>query len=183
MDNEIQKAENRTPLYEVLWAARADMAKRWCDIVYGTYPFDTIGFLRTKTDRFANPVGYRTEAAARAILDMLFLQQPDEEKLRHEIDEIMRVRSIQQFSPEISVGIFFALKDILRQTVKDSDRAAECYVDLLDMESRVDAVALMAFGAYARCRETLHQLRVDEIKRGASQINRLLARRFDEENE
>lgn len=162
-----------TALYSLLLPKRESMAARWVEIVHGTYPFDTIGFLRTRKDRFANPVGYRTEEAAKALMDVLFADQPDEDALRRAVDEIIRVRAVQDFAPETAVGVFFALKDIVRQVVEESNQLAEVMPALLKLESRIDAVVLMAFGAYARFRETLHLMKVDEFKRLNSQILRL----------
>ena len=162
-----------TALYSLLLPKRESMAARWVEIVHGTYPFDTIGFLRTRKDRFANPVGYRTEEAAKALMDVLFADQPDEDSLRKAVDEIIRVRAVQDFAPETAVGVFFALKDIVRQVVEESNQLAEVMPALLKLESRIDAVVLMAFGAYARFRETLHLMKVDEFKRLNSQILRL----------
>lgn len=162
-----------TALYSLLLPKKDAMAARWIDVVHGTYPFDTIGFLRTRKDRFANPVGFRTEEAARALMDVLFSDQPNEDSLRSAVDEIIRVRAVQDFSPETAVGVVFALKDIVRQVVDESGQMAEVMPALLRLESRIDAVALMAFGAYARFRETLHMMKVDEFKRLNSQILRL----------
>ena len=162
-----------TALYSLLLPKREAMAARWIEIVHGTYPFDTIGFLRTRKDRFANPVGYRTEEAANALMDVLFADQPDEDSLRKAVDEIIRVRAVQDFAPETAVGVFFALKDIVRQVVEEANQLAEVMPALLKLESRIDAVVLMAFGAYARFRETLHLMKVDEFKRLNSQILRL----------
>ena len=166
-----------TALYAVLWPHKEAMTNRWVETVHGTYPFDTVGFLRTRKDRFANPVGFRTDQAAKALLEVVFSESPDEEALRAAVDEIIRVRSIQSFPPETAVGVFFALKDIVRDVVNASGQQAEVMPALLALESRIDAVALLAFGSYARCRETLHQLKVDEFKRQYSQILRLSERR------
>jgi hypothetical protein len=53
------------------------------------------------------------------------------------------------------------------------DASAELMPALWALESRIDAVALLAFGAYARSREALHRLRVEETKRQYSQLLRL----------
>ena len=172
-----------TALYAQLWPQRETITARWIDVVHGTYPFDTIGFLRTRKDRFANPVGYRTEEAAAALVNVLFSENPDEAPLLAAVDEIMRVRAVQDFSPETAVGVIFALKDIVRRVVNDAGCMAEVMPALLMLESRVDAVALMAFGAYARFRETLHIMKVDEFKRLNSQILRLAEKKAEKMDE
>ncbi len=172
-DNITKSVRSETALYAVLWPHKDAMTKRWIDTVHGSYPFETIGFLRTRKDQFANPVGYRTESAATAVIELLFTDTPDQQALSAALEEIMRVRAIQEFPPETAAGIFFALKDIVRSVVEASGQAEQCYHALQSLESRIDAVVLMAFGAYARCREKMHLLKVDEFKRRHSQVLRL----------
>jgi hypothetical protein len=75
------------------------------------------------------------------------------------------------------VGVFYAIKEIVRDTIREHGRMEDVIPALLVLESRIDAVALLAFGAYARCRETLHGLKVEEFKRQYSQILRLAERK------
>lgn len=170
----MDEARAATALYVLLWPHKKALAERWAAIVHGTYPFETVGFLRTNTDRFANPVGFRTGEAARALMEAIFLERPDEEAIKKAVEEIIRVRAIQDFPPETAVGVFFAMKDVIREVVRSSeDASGEIMPALWELESRIDAVALLAFGAYARNRETLHRLRVEESKRQYSQLLRL----------
>jgi len=165
-------AENA--LQALLQPHREVMAKRWADVVHGTYPFKTVGFLRTAGDRFTNPVGFCTIDTSKALMEAIFAQVPDEETIKKAVGEIIRVRAIQDFSPETAVGIFFAMKDIVRDVVMSAkDKPADCMTALWALESRIDAVALLAFGAYARSREALHRLRVEESQRKQAQLLRL----------
>jgi hypothetical protein len=172
-----QEVRAGTVFREVMTPHLEAVCERWKGMVHGTYPFDTIGFLRTKSDPFANPVGQRTNLAADALLDLLFNERPKEEGIRKAIEEIMQVRSIQAFAPEEATAIFFAMKDVVRGVVKASGRLGDCAPALLAFESRIDAVALIAFGNYARNREKLHLIRVEEVKRGVSQLRRLAERK------
>ena len=172
--NAADAARAATTLYMLLWPHREAMAQRWADVVHGTYPFETVGFLRTASDRFTNPVGFCTSEAAKALMEAIFAEAPGEAAISKAVDEIMRVRAIQDFSPETAVGIFFAMKDIIRDVVMQaSDKPADCMPALWALESRIDAVALLAFGAYARSREALHRLKVEESQRKHAQLLRL----------
>lgn len=171
------ESKAKSALNAALEANKDHIISRWVEIVHGTYPFDTVGFLRTIKDRFANPVAYRTEEAARALMDAVFNEEPDQEKLTIAVEEIIKVRAIQDFPPETAVGVVFAMKDIVRDVLRRSAGLSECAPALLALESRIDAVALLAFGAYARSRETLHRLKVDEFKRQHSQLLRLAERK------
>lgn len=172
-----------TALYAVLWPHKEAMTKRWVDTVHGTYPFGTVGFLRTRKDRFANPVGYRTEEAAKSLMQVIFSSTPDEDAISQAVEEIVRVRAIQDFPPEAAVGIFFAMKEVMRDTLRETGQMEEVLPALLAAESRIDAVGLMAFGAYARARETLHRLKVEEFKRQYSQILRLAEKKAGKTDE
>jgi len=168
----------KNSLHALLWPHREAMAQRWADVVHGTYPFETVGFLRTATDRFTNPVGFCTGEAAKALMEAIFAEAPGEAAIRKAVDEIMRVRAIQDFSPETAVGIFFAMKDIVRDVVMSAqDKPVDCMPALWALESRIDAVALLAFGAYARSRETLHRLKVEETQRKQAQLLRLAGKK------
>ena len=170
----LDAARAESALHVLLWSHREAMARRWAGMVHGTYPFETVGFLRTVKDRFTNPVGFCTEEAAKALMEAIFAEAPDEEAIRKAVDEIIRVRAIKNFSPETAVGIFFAMKDIIRDVVVSAeDKSADCMSALWALESRIDAVALLAFGAYARNREALHRLRVEESQRKQAQLLRL----------
>ena len=156
---------------------REELTRRWIDVVHGTYPFETIGFLRTRKDRFMNPVGHRTDEAAQAVIDAVLVPEVDENALGKALEEIVRVRAVQDFPPETAIGIFFALKDILRAHLA-ADTGSEAYAPALrGLETRIDAIVLMAFGAYARCREQLFRMKVEETQRRYSQIVRL-ARKY-----
>ena len=156
---------------------RLEVQEKWKSMVHGTYPFDTVGFLHTNTNQFSNPVGHRTNEAAEALVAMLLVDSPDVDALGKAVEEIVQVRAVQVFSPEAAVGIFFGMKDLLREMVENSEQPDEYRLGLQELESRLDAVSLMAFGVYARCREKLHVLRVDEVKRSMSQLQRLMNRR------
>ncbi len=167
----------QTALQARLLQHREELTRRWIDVVHGTYPFETIGFLRTRKDRFMNPVGHRTDEAAQAVIDAVLTPEVDESALGKALEEIVRVRAVQDFPPETAIGMFFALKDILR-THLAADTGSEAYAPALrGLETRIDAIVLMAFGAYARCREKLFRMKVEETQRRYSQIVRL-ARKY-----
>ena len=49
-------------------------------------------------------------------------------------------------------------------------RGREKWDDLVDLESRIDRVALLAFEKYTECREKLHEIRNNEIKSRALKL-------------
>lgn len=175
-------------LIDLLAEKQKDIAVKWVDAVSGTYPFGTVGFLRTKNDPFINPVGKRNRVAAEAFVACLCADaaalEADETGLAAIIDEFVKVRAVQDFSPEDAIGIIFALKPIITEVLGESlityikEHGLDEYRLL---EGRIDAIALMAFGAYARSRDKMADMRIDEFKRAHSQIIRQAERLMNRE--
>ena len=56
------------------------------------------------------------------------------------------------------------LKRAVRDTLAGDVEANGAYTELLEFESRVDDLALLALDIYMRCRDKLYELRVGEVK-------------------
>lgn len=174
-------------LKDIVAKNQKEITAKWIEAVNGSYPFGTVGFLRTKTNQFINPVGYRNNVAAEAFVACLFEDEPEEEAISGIIDEFIKVRAVQDFSVEDAVGIILALKPVISDVLGES---LEAYIkenglkEYRILEGHIDALTLLAFGAYTRCREKMADLRVDEFKRKHSQIirqaERVLNQKFPE---
>lgn len=170
-------------LKDLVAEKQKEIAAKWVEAVNGTYPFGTIGFLRTKKDPFVNPVGQRNSAAAETFVSSLLDDEPDAEALGAVIDEFIKVRAVQNFSPEDAVGIILALKPIISEILGDN---LTTYIkehglgEYQLLEGHIDALTLLAFGSYTRSREKLADLRIDEFKRRHSQIIRQAERLMNE---
>lgn len=171
-------------LKNLLAEKQKEIAEKWVQAVSGTYPFGTVGFLRTKTNPFINPVGQRNKVAAEAFVSALLVDEPNQAELSEVIDEFIKVRAIQNFCPEDAVGIILALKPIINEILGDKIFSYAKEHGLKEyqlLEGRIDALALLAFGSYARCREKLADMRIDEFKRRHSQIIRQAERILNRE--
>lgn len=151
---------------------REAITKEWVEVIYGTYPFDTVGFLRSQTNAFSNPVGAKTKKAAEILVTALLSPELESETVSPAIDEIIRIRAVQKFSPEQAMAIIFFLKTILRKHLKPVLTSVGAYQELLVIESKIDSIALLGFRVYSDCRDQIQQLRVDEFKRKHSQLLR-----------
>jgi hypothetical protein len=134
----------------------------WFQDVAKTYPEETTRFLQNRADRFANPVGHAVRRGLEGVLDSLVAGAEREEIASH-LDEIVRIRAVQQFSPSGALSFIFSLKDIVRR-VCAAERSAEAEAELKEFDSRIDRLALLAFDNYMECRETLFEIKVKELK-------------------
>jgi hypothetical protein len=58
----------------------------------------------------------------------------------------------------------FELKKSIRRELADELRAGTIERDLLELESRIDKVGLLAFDIYMSCREKMYEIKANEAK-------------------
>jgi len=137
---------------------RDEILERWIERVIEGYPEETAKFLRSKSDRFANPVGAGLHEGLAELLDgVLRGDEPDE--LASALDLVIRVRAVQEFSPSDAVGFVLDLKDLVREVA-----GVEAADSLDTFDHRIDRLELCAFDVYMRCREQMWMIRAKEIR-------------------
>lgn len=147
--------------------------KRWVDLIVESYPADTAGFLRREKDPFLNPVGHTISQEAALILGEV-LGGKNADRLATSLDSIIRIRAVQDFAPSQAVDFVFLLKKAVRDGLKADSGDGRGHRELLEFESAVDSMALLAFDIYMRRREKIHEIRANEIrKRSAWLLDRL----------
>jgi hypothetical protein len=140
---------------------------KWCDLIVRSYPKLTSGFLARQRDPFRNPVGHAITSSVGPIYDQVVSGMDTDELLRA-LDWIVRIRSVQDFTPSEAIAFVFELKTAIRATLEGQIFGPEGWQRLAVLESRIDRVALLAFEKYTQCREQLHQLTRSDLKRRAN---------------
>jgi len=151
-------------LLEILEEKKTTITKRWLDSIIASYPNDNSGFLMNQKDRFANPVGYTFSKGIDGILEVLVKGEDFAESLTF-INDIIKVRAIQDFTPAKAMAFIFQLKTIVREELGKEIRQNQINAELFEFESKIDDLALTAFNIYVKCREQIYELRTDELKR------------------
>ena len=148
---------------------RETILGRWFDLVAGSYPRATSEFLAKQADRFRNPVGHAITQGIGSIYDQV-ASAMNRDELLDALDGIIRIRSVQDFSPSEAVAFVFQLKAVMRDVLDGQLQGSEKWDDLADLESRIDRVALLAFEKYTECREKLHEIRNKQIESGTTKL-------------
>jgi hypothetical protein len=163
-------------LRDVLQPHRSEVLDRWRGLVLDSYPEEAARFFRKERDRFKNPVGQSIQRATETIVDGVLLERGTE-GVADALESLVRIRAVQDFSPSEAVAFVFLLKRVVREVLEETSGEATPRVLLSELESRVDALALAAFEAYARCREELHEIRLRSSQRRVA----VLLERYDRE--
>lgn len=140
-----------------------------------TYPAGTSRFLKQKKDRFTNPVGYTISQEIEALYDGL-LQEMNSDKLAVCLDNIIRIRAVQDFPPSQTIAFIFLLKKAIREELASEIAENRVLEELLKFESRIDKLVLLAFDIYMKCREKVFEIRVNEVKAERERVLKLLER-------
>ena len=154
---EAWERENSMDCFTALGKKKEVLLEKWFQAVADTYPEETSRFLRDRADRFANPVGHALRSGLAGLLAGL-LEGAGEKDLAPHLDEIVRIRAVQEFSPSQAVDFVFAFRRIARETI-----GAEVD-DLGELDGRIDGLALLAFDNYMACRERLFEIKVKELR-------------------
>jgi hypothetical protein len=142
---------------------RAVIVKRWIDHILDTYPAETANFLRQKDGRFANPVGHSVSEGVKGIFEDL-LQGIDQDRVSVFLDNIIRIRAIQEFTPSQAISFIFFLKKIIRDELAKEIRENSLSDELALLENQIDSLGLLAFDIFMRCREKLYDIKANEMK-------------------
>lgn len=147
--------------------------KKWFDVIVETYPSETANFLKNQKNRFTNPVGYTIYEGIEHIFEEL-LNGIDSDRISPFLENIIRIRAIENLTPSQAIAFLFFLKKVIREELKGgpllnqvqdhSGQGKELSEELLALDSQIDKLALLSFDIYMKCREKIYELKANEVK-------------------
>lgn len=153
-----RRTADSVDIAEILKERKQTILDSWFQNVAESYPEETTRFLGRKGDRFANPVGHALRQGLGGLLEGL-LSGAQPEDLAPHLDEIVRIRAVQEFSPSVAVKFVFSLKKIVSDVCgEEQPKGRE------DFDAAVDRLGLQAFDNYMACRERLFEIKVKELR-------------------
>ncbi|MFH1146155.1 MAG: RsbRD N-terminal domain-containing protein [Pseudomonadota bacterium] len=141
---------------------RSAILEKWVDLILETYPAETAKFLKDQKNRFANPVGYTISQEVDHLFDQLI--KNDFEEASRFLENVVRIRAIQNFTPTQAISFIFTLKDVVRHEIGKEIAGKGIIDELLAFESRIDKLAMMAFDIYMKCYEKIYEIRSTELR-------------------
>lgn len=156
-------------LKNLLLERKAAIVERWFRLILETYHPDTSSFMKREKDRFANPVGNSISHGVEAVFDEL-IQGKDPVEVAPLLDQIIRIRAVQDFNPSQAISFVLALKDAIRENLKDEIRDGQFLSEILILESRIDKLTLLSFDLYMKCREKLYELKTNQLRDSTARL-------------
>lgn len=162
-------------LQTLLSDRKKDILKKWQNEIFQQYPADSIRFLSSESNQFANPVGHSIrEHTENLFCGLLAEGDITPEKINPILDEMLRIRAIHDLTPSEALRYLYILKKVISRELNEiSEHDNKLYYDLITFYSRIDEVILIAFDVYSKCREKLYEIKVETAK---NQVSGLLRR-------
>jgi hypothetical protein len=152
------------------------IAERWLEGALADYPADSAAVFRRQKDPFGNPVGHALRVGTRAAVEALLAGQEPDAVCAH-LDEIVKMRAVQEFQPSRAISFVFLLKEAIRAELAAEDPGEALSSELAEFGRRIDLVALGAFDLYMHHRGRVYELRINEVKRSVAQWTQMAERR------
>jgi hypothetical protein len=149
-------------LGDLLNEKRSKIVEVWFQRIAETYPHESAQFLRAKGDRFANPLGSTIRSALGPLFDE-FLGGEDTDRVSSLLDDIIRIRAVQEFAPSAAVGVVHMLKQVVRDEFAREIKEGDFSEELATFEGKIDQSVLLAFDVYMSCRERLWQVKMNDF--------------------
>ena len=162
-------------LEKLLSQNKASVLERWFNLIAETHSAEFSAFLKGK-DRFTNPVGYTISQEINALYEELLQGRVDSEEVYASLDNIIKIRAVQDFTPPQAIAFVFLLKKAIREELASEITERQAFEELLKFESRIDRIVLLTLDIYMKCREKVYQVRVNEAKNEKERALKLLER-------
>lgn len=181
-------------LKNLLSEKRDVILERWFDLILKSYPADTSSFLRNQKNQSTNPVGHTILKSIEGLFDKLIegLDHTSGDSWSSFLDNIIRIKAVQDFTPSHALSFIFDLKRVIREELESDGSGVERGIsgELLNLNSsmsrvydRIDALALDSFDIYMKCREKIYDLKAKEFENKTFRLLQMANLIYDKEEE
>jgi hypothetical protein len=148
---------------EILRQKKDIIVSKWIQSIIDTYPVETSSFLRQQKNRFSNPVGHIIVDTAEKIFEAV-LNGNQTLEIKILLNDIIKVRAVQDFLPSHAAGFILSLKQIIHDELKEGIKDENMFNEFLEILSKIDKVTLIAFDLFMEAKEKIFQIRMNEMK-------------------
>jgi hypothetical protein len=149
-------------LQKFLKQNRKSILQKWFDQTINTYEPEMVRFLKREKNQFSNPVRNTIVTSLEKIFDGILNGIGVNEY--HGLEEMIKLRAVQEFSPSEALSFLFDLKKIIRKELINSDQKDEIITETCLFDEKFDTLFSLAFDVYSECRMKIHEIKLTEIK-------------------
>ncbi len=154
---------DQTELAGLLAARQQQIVDLWIERTLDSYAAP--GFFKQAEDPFANPVGSLVRSALVKLFELL-RTGAELSALARFVDQVVRIRAVQEFTASQAVVPFLELKWVVKGVLAEETLRPALATQLNEFDCAVERMALLAFDQYTLCREQLYRNRIRELQSG-----------------
>ena len=146
-------------LQQLFKSKKTSILHEWFKTTNNQYPSKTAQFMQNEKDQFANPVGHIYQNELKHILEGI-INQKDISSLSSNLENIIKIKAIQEFPPAESLSFLFSLKNILITEIINQQieqKELLCW----EVEKQIDELIKLSFDIYTKCREKIFEIRLN----------------------
>jgi RsbRD-like negative regulator of sigma factor len=138
-----------------------EIIDEWFRSIIETYPDEAVKYFLKDSNKFGNPVGYNISVEINIVFEQL-IEFEDNDKLLKAIENLMRIRAVQDMQAAQAAGIFTPLKKVMQKILEvDSGKNVQEYIEMC---SRIDYATSLAFNSYVAMVRKIYEIKSNEIK-------------------
>ncbi len=140
---------------------RSLILQRWFEKVVDEYPAEGRRFISNlKKDRFENPAGFTILEGLNLLFDHLLHKVP----LNSHLEDLIKLRAVQDFKPSEAVRFVFRLKGVIQEMLSELPEGRGLMEEFMGFSFQIDELALRVFDIYMESRERLNEVKVNEMR-------------------
>ena len=151
-------------LKNLLNEKKDSILESWYLQILESYPAEGAQFIKSKKDRFSNPIGFTISTEIKTVYDQI-LTDMDYQTLHGSLEKIIKIRAVQEFTSSQAIAFIFLLKKAIRDNLEAELTDHSLLRQLTVFEAKIDQVALVAFDIYSQSREKMFEVRLNEYRR------------------
>ena len=148
-------------LHQQLLKYKSSIVSKWIKKILDSYSTESFNFLSKEKNQFSNPVGNIISKNAESIFNEI-IGNRNLDAITLLLNDFIKIRAVQNFSPSEAVGFVFYLKKVIREELDHEINQQAILDELVELESVIDKTALIAFDLYMQSREKVFQIRMNE---------------------
>ena len=141
---------------------REKILQDWLDQTINTYKPEMVHFLKKEKNQFTNPVRNTIVTSLEKIFNGIVYDNGVDDYSG--LEELIKVRAVQDFSPSEALSFLFDLKKIIRAEILKSEEKTASLNDLYMLDQKFDTLLRQAFDYYNECRMKINDIKISEIK-------------------
>ena len=98
--------------------------------MFDSYVPETARFLKSQKDRFANPIAYQLTRGLTGILEV-FSSMKKPTRSMAQLDEVLRLKALQDASPSRAMAFIFVLKTVIREELAQELQDPACAAEMI----------------------------------------------------